>query len=217
LSAGEFQEGLFDLTRRFSDSDFDIPEKVKNILSKTSMLDTSKTSFFFGSRDFRLKEKVFKFNEPIYVLGAARNCPDKEIPFNRHDDFVFGSRENGLRKKISDAFRLRKSDRSSISKYDTDGNLVLDKNEEALMMKDIEKEILGKHGKGAVNEYVKKAKILFTIDESASGPFKLDRVYISCKSEEDVKSSLKIKGFLGLVGGPLLIALGVFILFTHLS
>ncbi len=217
LSSCEFQENIFHQSVNFDDTSFDLPEKVKNILTKSSMLDTNDKSSFFTSSKFRLHERVFSYGERIYVLGTAISCPNREIPMNSKRSAKFGSREIGYRRKMLDLFKRTKSDRNKMSQYDTNKNLVLDKSEEAALMKDIEAEILADHGKTSINEFVKKAKLLFTIDESASGPFKLDKVYLSTKSEAHLSGKLRIEGFLGLVGGPIMIAVGVFILVTKYS
>jgi hypothetical protein len=215
LSSCEFQENIFHNCVNFDDSSFDLPEKVKNILTKSSMLDTNDKTSFFTTSKFRLQEKVFSYGQPIYVLGTAISCPNREIPMNPERSAKFGSREIGYKRKILDLFKRTKSDRNKMSHYDTNKNLVLDKSEEAALMKDIEAEILADHGKTSINEFVKNAKLLFTIDESASGPFKLDKVYLSTKSEAHLSGKLRIEGFLGLVGGPIMIAIGVYILVTQ--
>jgi hypothetical protein len=164
LSACEFQEDIFTRKVEFTDRTFVLPEEAKSLLKKTTMLDTSSKTSFLSEERFRLSEKVFEYNQPLYVLGAAKTCPNEEISMNQGKNLLFGSREG-------------------------DSN----------------------------NNYLKKAKILFTNDESASGAFKLDKVYLSTKSEAEVSSGLRWKGLLGLVGGPVMIAVGVFYLVLKFS
>jgi hypothetical protein len=164
LSACEFQEDIFSRKVEFTDRTFVLPEEVKGLLNKTRMLDTSSKTSFLSEQRFRLSERVFEYNQPIYVLGAAKTSPKEEISMNQNRNLLFGSREIG-----------------------------------------------------SSNDYLNKAKILFTNDESASGAFKLEKVYLSTKSEADLSSGLRRKGLLGLVGGPIMIAAGVFYLVLKFS
>jgi hypothetical protein len=157
LSACEFQENIFQHKTEFNTESFSIPDQVKNIFDKSSMLKTSSAKSFFSSNDYRIREKVFTYEEPIYALGAAVPCPDEETPMNP-----------GPNKK-----------------------LVLD-------------------GKSLTNEYAKRAKLLITIDNSAS---ELIKVSLSTRSEDRILSLLRKEALFAQVGSLILIAAGLIILF----
>ena len=214
LSCCEIKEDIYDYTLSFTNKEFEIPEKVKEILSSFSMHDTNtkKEGFFSSERIFIIREKVFQYSEPIYVLGLALSSPNKEVPSNPEMKFKFGTRASTVKEKIRKSFNNLKKDPYTVSNYDSNRNLVLDKNEEERLFKDIENSILKEYGNTHVNDYLSLSKIYFTLNKTKKGPFKMDKVFISNHSEKDLKFILKSSGRLGFIFGPILIATGFFFL-----
>ena len=210
LSSCEFQEGSYDHEQRFTDRNFDLPDKVKVILKKSKMLNTDETSSFFNVSTFRLRERAFFYDQPIFAIGSARPVPKTEKAAIENSRFKYGSREVGLKKKIMERLRLYKSDRDTILKYDKNSNSILDLEEEKKMYQDIESDILLQFGMNAVNPYLANSKLLLTSDTSAKEIFNLNKVYLSHKHEDLVVRGLKLKAFLGIIGGPILISIGIY-------
>ena len=207
LAHCELQDDSWGMTEVFNSNSFNIPNKVKDLLTRHDMV--PRESSWLTSSKYRLREKLFVPDENLYVLGAAIPMPKHEASIDPDNNARFGERGIDLTVKVAETFRVEQNDNYVISNYDENRNLVLDKSEKEALYRDIEKRILKEYGKEVKNEYLFISKFLFTEASENEVFFKLNKVYLSNKSESDLISNLSWKILLGLYGGPILVTLGV--------
>lgn len=206
LAHCEFQEDSWDSSEVFSSSSMNLSDKVKELLFKHMMIEESS---FWNSRKYRLQERIFKPESQLYILGSAIPMPKQERSVDPCDKSKFGERGIDVKIKVEETFKVESKDTYIISNYDENRNLVLDKSEKEALYRDIEKRILKKYGKDVQNEYLFISKFLFTKSNANEIFFKLDKVFLSTKSESELIGRLNLWIYLGLFGGPILVTFGV--------
>lgn len=206
LAHCEFQEDSWDSSEVFTTNSMSLSEKVKDLLFKHVQIEESS---FWNSRKYRLRERMFKPDDKLYILGAAVPMPKAEVSLDPCEKSKFGERGIDVKIKVEEIFNVESKDNYIISNYDENRNLVLDKSEREALYRDIEKRILKEYGKEVKNEYLFISKFLFTRATANEVFFKLDKVFLSTKSESDLVSKLNLWIYLGLFGGPILVTFGV--------
>lgn len=198
----------------FDDKNFDIPEKVKLLLKRSKMLDVDNISGGFLSADkYRLKQTIYKRNEDLYILGTAVSPPSREISFNNGKKLKFGSKFIKAEREISNSYSSALKNTYYISQYDQNKNSILDVSEKNKIYEDIKDNILTSYQLTELYPNLARAKICFTSSRSKENIFSVEKVIISHKSESDLSKSYFKKAIIGIVLGPLMIVLGLWLIY----
>jgi hypothetical protein len=196
----------------FNNRSFDLPAKVKKILHEYKMFNIEKTAGIFTSSNFRISEKVFKPNDPLYVLGGTINPPDSESTRLSSGENIFGTRNKPVAEEVQAILEKAKSNPEIVKMYDKDGNSKLDSAELTQLHKDIQNKIYTDYNLSHQSSYLQKCKLFFTMIEDHDLVFSMKKVFVSHKSEKELSQKLLLKASLGLIGGPLLFIGGLFFL-----
>jgi hypothetical protein len=208
----DFQEKMYDKHVRFNNRSFDLPAKVKKILHEYKIFNIKKTAGIFSASNFRMSEKVFKANEPLYVLGGTKNPPESESTRLSKGENIFGVRHKPVAEEVQAILEEAKSNPEIVKMYDKDGNSKLDSTELNQLHKDIQDKIFNDYNLSHQSSYLQKCKLFFTMVEDHSVVFSMKKVFISHQSEKELSQKLLLKANLGLIGGPLLFVFGLFLL-----
>ena len=208
----EFQEQMHDKLVYFNDRSFDLPAKVKKNLHEYKMFNLDNKAGFFSSSNYRISEKVFKPNEPLYVLGGTIIPPESESSRLSSGKNIFGTRNKPVAEEVQAILEKAKSNPEIVKMYDKDGNSKLDATELTQLHKDIQNKIFTEYNLSHQSSYLQKCKLFFTMIEDHDLVFSMKKVFVSHKSEKELSQKLLLKASLGLIGGPLLFIGGLFVL-----
>lgn len=208
----DFQEKMHDKLVNFNNRSFDLPASAKKILHEYKMFNIENKAGFFSSSNYRMSEKVFKANDPLYVLGGTINPPESETTRLSSGANIFGTRNKPVAEEVQAILEQAKSNPEIVKMYDKDGNSKLDSAELTQLHKDIQNKIFTDYNLSHQSSYLQKCKLFFTMVEDHDVVFSMKKVFVSHNSEKDLSQKLLLKASLGLIGGPLLFISGIFFL-----
>jgi hypothetical protein len=217
LANCDFQEDIYDHHVQFNNSSFDLPHAVQGILREYRLLDLDDKASFLTSRKYRIKEKVFKRHEPIYVLGSVVAPPETESARSSAQTIQFGTRNKEVIDEVQAILKVAKLDPQFRKMYDKDNNSALDDVELKRLHQDIQKKIFTDYNLPHQNSYLEKSKLFFTMVEDHENVFSMKKVIVSLQSEQKLSKKLLLQASAGLAGGPLLFVLGLYVLFDFLK
>ncbi len=209
LSSCEFQENLHKKTFNFNDNSLELPEEVLSLLKENGMI-SGKKSFLFSEK-YRLVEMIIAPRDSFFILGTAGPIPSGEYPLSLDHSLKIGKKNRNLKSRLKAAFETRKADPEFIQKYDKNGNLKMDEQEAEALYTDLEKTLLKKYQLTSLPEsFLQKCKFIFTKASNGSF-FSTDEVCVSSKTQRELTSTLALSTLFGLLAGPAVFILGVWL------
>ena len=211
----EFHDNLFNETNlNFNNYSFKIPVSAKKWLNENGILNTSAKGSFFAPDEFRLKEKVFRRNDLIYVLGPAVTPPQDEAKVNKDED-VFGKRDQDPHEDVDTIYNEIVKGKMIPQEYDKNNDHKFDEQELKQLYADIQKKMFSDFRKGIHDRYLQRSKIFFTLVEDHEHLFSMKKVNISFMSEHKARSKLYFQGLGMIILGPIIILAGIYLTFFN--
>ncbi len=217
LANCDFQEDIFKHFVQFNNSSFDLPQAAQDILREYRLLDLDNKASFFTTQKYRIKEKVFKRHESIYVLGSVIEPPASETLQSSTQTIHFGTRNKEVLDEVQAILKVAKSDPQFHEMYDKNNNSQLDDLELKNLHEDIQRKIFTDYNIPHQNSYLGKSKLFFTMVEDHENVFSMKKVIVSLQSEQKLSNKLLLQAYSGLAGGPLLFVFGLYLLFDFLN
>jgi hypothetical protein len=210
LAHCDFQEDIYHFTVGFDTRSFNLSETAQEILREYNLLDLSKSSFL-NTKKYRIREKVFRRNDLLYIIGSALAPPLSETSTAiLLENIKSGTRNKEINDEVRAIYQKAKVDSRFHEMYDKDGNSRLDEKESKQLHQDIQNKIFSDYKISPQNPYLEKCRIFFTMVEDHESVFSLKKVFVSLKSEQELSTRLMLRAGLGLIGGPLLFVFGLF-------
>jgi hypothetical protein len=200
------EEITFDTKIKFRP--WNIPPHVEKVLNDYDM---KRFVGWYPLNSYQIREKVFQKGEEVYVIGAANPPPKEEKSLDTSDRVRLGKPKLCPKSRINLAYQEAYNDPMMVAIYDENGNNQLDEDEKEKLYLDIEKKILKqfKHVQG--NVYLPRVKIFFT-KAMDSGSQELGDVFISLKSDKQIKNTLTIRSILLFLAGAFVLSTGLVVL-----
>jgi hypothetical protein len=193
---------------QFTDSNFNLPEKAKEILNLEKMLDTTKKSFFLLSSKYRIIETCFYPKHSLYVLGSLT---PKENP----EEIQNAKRSVENKKKLN---RFEKLIRRPIiiKRYDKNNDGYLDIEEQKAVINHLD-ESFQEYIKDLEVDELKRVKAVFKESKVPLGVFDSKKVHISFNREKDLIDKMGRNSWLMIIAGPIMFVLGIYFLVLAFS
>lgn len=215
LASCEFHDKLFsEASLNFNNYSYKIPESAKQWLKENRILNTSDKGSFFAPDQFRLKEKIFRRNDLIYVLGPAVTPPQDESKLKKDQD-VFGVRDQEPDEDVDTIYNEIVQGKMIPQEYDKNNDQKFDEQELKQLYADIQKKMFSDFTSGIDGRYLHRSKIFFTLLEDHEHVFSMKKVNISFMSEHKTRSKLYFQGLGMILLGPIIILAGIYLTFFN--
>ncbi len=209
----EFHDELFnERNLYFNNHSFEIPESAKKWLNENEILNTSAKGSFFSTSEYCLKEKIFRRNDLIYVLGPAVTPPQDETRFGKNQE-MFGTREQNLHEDVGTIYNEIVQGKMIPQEYDKNNDHKFDEQELKQLYADTQKKMFSDFRKEIDGTYLQRSKIFFTLVEDHEHLFSMKKVNISFKSEQKTRAKLYFEGLGMIILGPVIILGGIYLTF----
>jgi hypothetical protein len=196
----------------FKDKSNELPLKVQNLLrgAKKLNFDNSDHGFFAFKNRYRIIEHRFPTDRRVYVIGETFSRDQIKFKKTYLDKVDF-------KKSYKEEYAAHKQDPKLLKEYDLDGNNKLDKNEVTNMKLAIKHSLLTGFNNGVSDSEIEKAHIFFKKSKTKNRIFDSNQILVSFKSQEDTIKNLTFIAYGGLAAGPIMISVGVYLIFRFFS